>query len=123
MTRRRINAIATSTRKSHTRNISQTSHAKHIQEPISGPCELDSHADTCVAGANCLVLEYTDQVCSVSAFSETHEVWHDIPIVTAATAYDDPMTGDTYILILGQAIYMCGIFTVPKPASVKWTHC
>jgi hypothetical protein len=42
----------------------------------------------------------------VSAFTDTHEVIHDVPIVTAATAYDDPKTGITYILILGQSIYM-----------------
>jgi hypothetical protein len=30
----------------------------------------------------------------------------NIPIVTAATAYDDAATGVTYILVLGQCIYM-----------------
>ncbi len=67
---------------------------------------LDSHADTCVAGSNCVILESTNQMVSVSAFSDTHEVIHDVPIMTAATAYDDPDTGTTYILILGQSIYM-----------------
>ncbi len=37
MTRRCINAIATSSRMSHVRNISQTLHAKHVQESNSGP--------------------------------------------------------------------------------------
>ncbi len=98
MSRRRINAIATSFRKTHARNMSQTSYVRDNIEPFSGPCELDSHADTCVAGANCIVLEYTNHVCSVSAFSEAHETLHDIPIVTAATAYDDPKTGEhTYL--------------------------
>jgi hypothetical protein len=59
-----------------------------------------------VAGSNCIVLETTDKTASVSTFSDTHEVLHDIPIVTAATAYDDPNTSTTNILILGQAIYM-----------------
>jgi len=31
---------------------------------------------------------------------------NNIPIVTAATAFDDPSTGQTKILIIGQAIYM-----------------
>jgi hypothetical protein len=28
-----------------------------------GPMELDSHADTCCAGSNCTILEYTSKVC------------------------------------------------------------
>jgi hypothetical protein len=43
---------------------------------------------------------------SVSAFSDTHEAIHDVPIVMAATAFDNPRTGDTIILIFGQAIYL-----------------
>jgi hypothetical protein len=72
----------------------------------TGQCELDSHADTCMAGANCVVLETTDQRVSVSAFMDQHKTFQDIPIVAAATAYDYADTGVTYILILGQAIYM-----------------
>jgi hypothetical protein len=36
---------------------------------IHGTCELDSHADTCVAGPNCIIIEYTDQTAYVSEFS------------------------------------------------------
>jgi hypothetical protein len=35
-----------------------------------------------------------------------HQTMDNIPIMTAATAYDDPTTGITYILIMGQALYM-----------------
>jgi len=76
------------------------------EEVVHAACELDSHADTCVAGPNCRIIELTDQVVSVSAFSKEHNILQDIPIVTAATAYDDPTSGTTYILILGQAIWM-----------------
>ena len=65
-------------------------------------CELDSHANTCVAGANCIVLEETNQPVDVTAFSEHLDTMKNVPIVTAATAYDDPGTGITYILILGK---------------------
>jgi hypothetical protein len=68
-------------------------------------CELDSHADTSVAGPNCVVLEFTEQVVNVSAFSEKLETMENIPIVTAATAIDNPKTGETTILVIGQAIY------------------
>ncbi len=79
---------------------------RHILETIHGSCELDSHTDTCVARANCTILETTNLMVSVSAFSDTHEVMQDVPIMTAATAYDKPNTGDTTILIFGRAIYM-----------------
>jgi hypothetical protein len=73
MSRRHINAMVTSFHRSNVRNISQASYARHAQESITGLCEFDTHADTCVAGANCIVLEYTKQVCSVSAFSEAYK--------------------------------------------------
>lgn len=35
----------------------------------TGRCEMDSHADTCVAGANCVVLELTGRTAEVEAYS------------------------------------------------------
>ena len=51
-------------------------------------------------------MEYTDQVMNASAYSDQLDVQQNVPIVTAAIAYDDPHTGTTYILVLGQAIYI-----------------
>jgi len=105
MSRRRINTCVTTKRTrviSHVRK--KASSLRH--EIIHGNCELDSHADTSVAGPNCIVLEYTEQVVNVSAFSERLETVENIPIVTAATAIDNPKTGETTILVIGQAIYM-----------------
>ncbi len=53
-----------------------------------------------------MVLEYTQQVVNVSGFSPEQEELSNIPIVTAATALDDPKRGITLILILGQAVYL-----------------
>jgi hypothetical protein len=53
-----------------------------------------------------VVLEETGQKVSISAFTDAHRTFTKVPIVTAATAYDDKVTGTTYILILGQSIYM-----------------
>jgi hypothetical protein len=41
----------------------------------------------------------------VGAFSQHFQALEDIPIVKAAVAYDDPLTGETLILIIGQALY------------------
>jgi len=107
MSRRRINKVVSSVRLQH-RNISKMTYRQvHSHDDVrTGSCELDSHADTCVAGSNCVILEVTNQTVNVSAFTEAHGVMQDIPIVTAATAFDDEKTGVTYILILGQCIYM-----------------
>ena len=108
MSRRRVNAISSSTRTRSHRNVSQMAYKKHKDHStvINGRCELDSHADTCVAGRNCVVLEDTEQTVSVSAFTDKHQTFNNVPVVTAATAYDDERTGNTYILIIGHAIYM-----------------
>ena len=64
--------------------------------------ELDSHADTCCARSTCHIIEYTGKLCGVTPFSHEYEPMMNIPIVKGATAYDDPQTGKTYILILAQ---------------------
>ena len=107
MSRRRTSKMVSSVR-SEQRNVSQVKVRQYNNhsEVISGICELDSHADTCVAGANCVILEVTNQTINVSAFTDHHDVMKNIPIVTAATALDDAATGVTYILVIGQCFYM-----------------
>lgn len=108
MTRRRINAITTGTRGNRMGNriVSQV-RLKEDEKVCFSTCELDSHADTCVAGPNCCVLEDTGYTVNVTGFSDKLQgVVADVPIVKAATAYDDPVSGTTYILVLGQAIYL-----------------
>jgi hypothetical protein len=67
--------------------------------------ELDSHADTCVAGTNTRVTDYTDTKVSVSPFSDSYEAIKDVPIVTVATAWDDPATGEVTVLYIHKALY------------------
>jgi hypothetical protein len=67
--------------------------------------ELDSHADTCVAGANTTPLWYADHYVSVSPFIGEYEPLEQIPIASVATAWDHPDTGETYLLILNEALY------------------
>jgi hypothetical protein len=106
--RHRLNKVITSDRRPKAHNISQVQYHRYheLDNTIQGPCEMDTHADTCVAGANCIVLEESNQTVSVSAFTDAHEPLTNVPIITAATAYDEEATGTTYILILGQALYL-----------------
>jgi len=55
-------------------------------------------------GADCRILSVTDQVCQVLPYHQDYQPFDEVPIVQAATAYDDPNTGITYILIINQAL-------------------
>ncbi|MFM8622587.1 MAG: hypothetical protein ACKOB3_04325, partial [Holophagaceae bacterium] len=78
------------------------------EPPISGQIELDSHADTCVLGANFVILSYTGRVCDVAPYSPEYDSIKNIPIVSGATAWTLPSTGETFILIINEAIWMGG---------------
>jgi hypothetical protein len=78
---------------------------KQIQQSVTCRAELDTHADTCRVNNMARILSYTGKVAHVSAFSPQLDVMTDIPIVKAAVAYDDATTGETYILIINQALY------------------
>jgi hypothetical protein len=79
-----------------------------IQQPPANtvaPNEMDSNADTCCAGSNFLVLSLTRRTADVFPYDSSYEPFLNVPIVTAATAYDDPDTGQTYILVLNKCLY------------------
>ena len=71
-----------------------------------GRMELDSHADTIVAGANCVALAYTGRVCDVTPYDSSYEPAKGVPIVHAATGWQSPHTGQAYNLILNEALWM-----------------
>lgn len=68
-------------------------------------CELDSHADTCVAEPNFQVNEYTGEHCDVSPYSADDKPLKDIPIVKATTAFTNPTTGKTILLRFNQVLW------------------
>jgi hypothetical protein len=92
---RQISTIVSSQRK-----IAQTkSYGMNTTANIqSGRIESDNHADTHALGTNCAVIEYTGRVCTVAAFNETYKPKTDVKIVSAATAWDDPETGETIMI-------------------------
>jgi hypothetical protein len=88
MSRRRLNAIKSSQRmpaKTDTpRVVSRVSSSTEIF--YHGFCELDSHADTCVVGPNCIILEYTNETCNVSPFAKSYENRTNVPIVISCNS-------------------------------------
>ena len=74
--------------------------------PPEGRIELDSHADTIVLGANCVILSHTGQSCEVMPYSDTYDAITDVPVVTGATLWTSPHDGDKFILIFNEALWM-----------------
>jgi hypothetical protein len=66
---------------------------------------MDYHADTCCIGKNSTVLYSHNRTVNVSPFLDSLETADSVPIVTAATAYDDKIMAKTYILIVHEALY------------------
>mgnify|MGYP003306013604 FL=1 len=78
-----------------------------IQYPVkNGRIELDSHADTIVAGSNCALLNYTGRECDVSPYTDSYSPIKNVPIVKAATLWQSPNTRQSYILVFNEALYM-----------------
>jgi hypothetical protein len=68
-------------------------------------CEMDSHADTCVAGPNFVIDEFTGEHCDVTPYSDEYTPITDVPIVNASTAYTDLETGQTLFLRFNQVLW------------------
>ena len=66
--------------------------------------ELDSYADTTVAGSNCILLYYTYKECNVSPYCDNYESITNMPIVIAATMWQSLSTGQTCILVFNEAL-------------------
>ena len=54
---------------------------------FEGRTELDTHADTFVAGRNCIAMNFTERVCDVMPYSSEYEARKGIPIAQVATRY------------------------------------
>jgi hypothetical protein len=93
--------ISSLSRTERTANLRQIFKAwRHLNQS-----ELDLHVDTCVAGANTRVMDFTDMKVGVSPFSDSYEDIKDILITMVATAWDDPATGDVIVLYIHEALY------------------
>lgn len=88
------------------RRVMDTARLSDGKDGGASRVELDTHADTCVAGSNTVVLDLTGKVVTVAPFCQSeYQPVQDIPIATVATAYDCPVTGKTYVLIINEALY------------------
>ena len=85
----------------HTRRVSSLV----TQDDNEGRTELDSHADTCAVGSETalMILDHERPV-SVHGYAEDVGPKAHCRTVSAVVAYDEPMTGEVYMLEIHQAI-------------------
>jgi hypothetical protein len=67
--------------------------------------EADTHADTTVAGNNCVAMNFTERSCGVQPCSDEYEAMPDVPAVTAATGFTSK-NGMNYTLVFPEASHM-----------------
>lgn len=73
---------------------------------VEGRAELDSHADTCVAGSDFLFVDDgMGKTTKVYPYSREYKPIENIKIGTAVTAYTESGTGQVWILVLNQCLF------------------
>lgn len=68
--------------------------------------ELDTHANMVVVGSECFIIRWTGRNAEVNAFSPELEALQAVPIVDAALLYECPVTGQEYLLVVRNALYV-----------------
>ena len=67
--------------------------------------ELDTHADTTVLGRHCLLIQDFNKTVSVTGWNASDGAT-ECRTVSGVVAYDHPVTGQAYMLVFHQAIYL-----------------
>ncbi len=85
------------------RNVSEI---KYLTQPghVSRN-ELDTHADTCCAGANWALMDLTGDICEVTSFLESYEPVNEVPVAKCSTVWTSPQTGREYLLVADQKLW------------------
>ena len=69
-------------------------------------CELDSHADTSVAGCNFALISEPTRRVAVHGYSKELPALADKPVASAATVYMDTNSGKKFLLVLHECLFM-----------------
>ena len=98
--------MTSSIRRCSTRRVAKVSSRTSSNKIYHVRLELDSHADTIVFGKNFAIMQYTDRECDVSPYTDTYEDIKNVPIVTGGTAYTSQTSGETFILVMHEGLWM-----------------
>ena len=74
-------------------------------EEVLSTTELDSHANMTVVGLDAYVISETGRTAVIQPYSPDYDI-KDIPIVHAAVQYDCPYNGDSYVLVIRNALHV-----------------
>jgi hypothetical protein len=74
-------------------------------EGTIGRNEMDTHADTCCAGANWKLLDSTNKVCKVTPFLDSYEPVKEVMVARCGTVWTSPDTGHEYLLVGDQMLW------------------
>ena len=80
-------------------------YAEHSPENTAANNECGTNADTCCLGKNFVVLQAIYRIADVYAYDTSIKPIENVPIVSGATAYDDPISGQTIIPVFNEALY------------------
>ena len=99
--------VATIKTGNRTRSINAVSRGDEFgtEEGTIARCEMDSHADTCVAGPNFKILEFTGEQCGVAPYTSDNDPIANVSVVNAVTAFTDESSGETVILRFNQVLW------------------
>ena len=87
------------------RRIGSVSENHQQPEPgVSAANECDANYNTCSLERNFVVLEYTTSTTDVNAYDKEISPLNDVPIFSWVTAWDDPDSGKTYIIVINEAL-------------------
>jgi len=80
------------------------SHEPQTVPNTIGTLEMDNHADTCCFGPNFTPICFTEHTCDVTPYTDAYDSMN-VTVASAATAYDNPITGETTILVFHQGLW------------------
>ena len=73
---------------------------------ITAVNETDTNADTCCFGTKKFILNHgTGRTADVYPYDKAYKPITNVPIVAGATAYDNLLTKNTYILVFNEGLY------------------
>eukprot|EP00980_Cylindrotheca_fusiformis_P018607 scaffold6163_cov78-Cylindrotheca_fusiformis.AAC.3 len=93
--------------------ISAVESAKESPPRTEAFNEDDTNAEVGVAGKNMIALAYTTRSADVLSYDSNQPPVKDVPIASCGTAYDDPITGNTYILVFHEFLIQFCILRKP----------
>ena len=96
-------------------NDQNTTRSYDIEEPEPGNFsvnELDTNDDTCCLGSNFTVLQMTSRPLDVYPYDPSCKPLYNVPIVSGATTVTDIIIGNSFIMVINEALYMNHCITV-----------